>query len=66
MTERQPLRTESPGDRPRWVRVAMITGLIVALVLIILMFAGGHGPWTHMGSVRLLDGLSMTTAQARR
>ena len=41
---------ESGAGTPRWVKVFGIIALVVALLFVILMFAGGgrHGPSRHM------------------
>ena len=38
-----------PVAAPRWVKVAVVIGIAVAL-LIIVMLISGHGPGRHMGS----------------
>jgi hypothetical protein len=41
---------ESTNGTPRWVKVFGIIALVVVLLFVILMFAGGgrHGPGRHM------------------
>jgi hypothetical protein len=40
--------SNEPVPAPRWVKVAVVIGIAVAL-LIIVMLISGHGPGRHMG-----------------
>jgi hypothetical protein len=48
---------------PRWVRVAQVLGVAGVLILIILMLAGGHGPWEHFGAQFHRPGGALLTAE---
>lgn len=40
-----------PGGIPRWVKVAAIIVLLLALLFLVLRLVGAeHGPWQHVGS----------------
>ena len=41
--------SNEPVPAPRWVKVAVVIGIAVAL-LIIVMLISGHGPGRHMGN----------------
>jgi hypothetical protein len=41
--------SNEPVPAPRWVKVAVVIGIAVAL-LIIVMLISGHGPGRHMGT----------------
>ena len=41
--------SNEPVPAPRWVKVALVIGIAVAL-LIIVMLISGHGPGRHMGT----------------
>ena len=41
--------SNEPDPAPRWVKVALVIGIAVAL-LIIVMLISGHGPGRHMGT----------------
>jgi hypothetical protein len=49
---------------PRWVKVAGIITAIVALLFLVLLLAGGHGPGRHSGAASGIspDTASLTTA----
>ena len=41
---------EAGNGTPRWVKVFGIIALIVALLFVVLLLIGGHGPGRHTGS----------------
>jgi len=42
-----PPETRSRQGTPRWVKVFATIGVVVVLLVIVLLFAGGHGPGRH-------------------
>lgn len=38
--------TEQPPGAPRWVKIVLITGAVLALVVVVLLLTG-HGPASH-------------------
>jgi hypothetical protein len=58
---------ESPPRTPRWVMIAGIIALILALLFVVMMVVGGgHGPGRHLSGMGLggATPLSIVTVQS--
>jgi hypothetical protein len=50
-----PSRYDDAGGAPRWVKVAGIVALVVALLVVVMFLiggTGGHGPQRHGGGAQ--------------
>jgi hypothetical protein len=41
-------RGTKPPTRPRWVKVLLIIAVVLVVALVILAYAGDHGPGRHL------------------
>lgn len=42
-------RTARRSGMPRWVKVFVIVGVVVAILVVVSLVTGGHGPGRHGG-----------------